>query len=167
MATNYQDGESRIIGSSALSAIDSLDRNRARLELSGPIKATRLRYTVFHFGGIQNLSCSIFSANSADDAVRRGLRQVEQVKLKMNMQMDDKVFHTSMIETQVMATKDHNIWNFETLQVLIEGPLLNTKRLDEAIRITRFIRRLMTFFHPFNHRFSDIKRVKVSNIFQV
>jgi large subunit ribosomal protein L17e len=40
--------------------------------------------------------------------------------------------------------------------------LLNTKRLDEAIRITRFIRRLMTFFHPFNHRFSDIKRVKVS-----
>lgn len=123
--------------------------------------------TYFPVGDIQNLSCSIFSANSADDAVRRGLRQVEQVKLKMNMQMDDKVFHSSMIETQVMATKDHSIWNFETLQVLIEGPLLNTKRLDEAIRITRFIRRLMTFFHPFNHRFSDMKRVKVSIAFQV
>jgi large subunit ribosomal protein L17e len=93
--------------------------------------------------------------------VRRGQRQVEQVKLKMSMQMDDRVFHASMMETIVMNTKEHTKWNFETLQALIEGPLLNTKRLDEAIRLTRFMRRLMAFFHPFSHRFSDIKRTRV------
>ena len=106
----------------------------------------------------------LLRAESVDDAVRRGQRQVEQVKLKINMQMDDKVFHATMLETQVMATKDHTKWNFEVLQGLIEGPLLNPKRLDEAIRISKFVRRLMTFFHPFSHRFSDLKRARVSQI---
>ncbi|KAF9533164.1 Rapamycin-insensitive companion of mTOR, N-term-domain-containing protein [Crepidotus variabilis] len=144
MATNYENGESRIIGSSALSAIDSFNRNRTRLEPSGSGKNARAR------------------ADSVDDAVRRGQRQVEQVKLKMSMQMDDRVFHASMLETQVIATKDHTKWNFETLQALIEGPLLNSKRLDEAIRISRFVRRLMTFFHPFSHRFADLKRTRAN-----
>lgn len=33
--------------------------------------------------------------------MRRGQRQVEQVKLKMNLQMDDKTFQSSLLETQV------------------------------------------------------------------
>jgi len=109
-------------------------------------------------------STCLSSANSVEDAVRRGQRQVEQVKLKMSMQMDDRVFHASMLETQVMNTKEHTKWNFETLQALIEGPLLNTKRLDEAIRL-RFMRRLMSFFHPFTHRFSDTKNTRVGIAF--
>jgi len=163
MATDYKDGESRIVGSSALSAIDSFNRHRARLEPSGPVKGTRLRLVEFLWN-LKNFYWNLLtsSANSVDDAVRRGQRQVEQVKLKMFMQMDDRVFHATMLETQVMNTKDHTKWNFETLQALIEGPLLNSKRLDEAIRITRFMRRLMAFFHPFSHRFADIKRTKVN-----
>ncbi|KAF8195553.1 Rapamycin-insensitive companion of mTOR, N-term-domain-containing protein [Pholiota molesta] len=141
MATDYKHGENRIVGTSALSAIDSFNRNRARLEPSGPVKGFRLR------------------ANSVEDAVRRGQRQVEQVKLKMSMQMDDKTFQACLLETQVMTSpKDHSKWNFDTLQDLIEGPLLNPKRMEEAIRVSRFIRRLMSFFHPFNHRFSEMKR---------
>jgi hypothetical protein len=65
---------------------------------------------------------------------------------------------------QVMLTKDHNKWNFETLLDLIEGPLLNPKRMEEAIKLSRFLRRLMNFFHPFSHRFSDIERIKVSTL---
>lgn len=35
--------------------------------------------------------------------------------------------------------------------------------MEEAIKLSpRFLRRLMTFFHPFTHRFSDIERNKVS-----
>lgn len=40
-------------------------------------------------------------ANSVEDAVRRGQRHVEQVKLKMSMQMDDKTFQACLLETQV------------------------------------------------------------------
>ena len=60
-----------------------------------------------------------------------------------------------------MLTKDYTKWNFETLQELIEGPLLNPKRMEEAIKLSKFIRRLMSFFHPFSHRFSDIPKLKV------
>jgi rapamycin-insensitive companion of mTOR len=40
-------------------------------------------------------------ANSVEDAVRRGQRQVEQVKVRMGMQMDDRAFQASLLETQV------------------------------------------------------------------
>lgn len=53
-------------------------------------------------------------ANSAEDAVRRGQRQVEQVKLKMSMQMDDKTFQSSILETQVRHGQPliwHPVWS--------------------------------------------------------
>jgi hypothetical protein len=62
---------------------------------------------------------------------------------------------------QVVLTRDHTKWNFEVLTDLIEGPLLNPKRLEEAFKATKFGRRLMSFFHPFSHRFSDIKKTRV------
>ncbi|KAG1822809.1 Rapamycin-insensitive companion of mTOR, N-term-domain-containing protein [Suillus subaureus] len=138
LAADYNRGEHRIVGTSALSAIDSFNRNRLRLQPS--VRNARPR------------------ANSVEDAVRRGQRQVEQVKIKMGMQMDDKTFQSSLLETQVMLTKDSAKWNFEMLQELIEGPLLNPKRLEEAIKVARFMRRLLSFFHPFTHRFSDLPR---------
>ena len=96
-----------------------------------------------------------------EDPVRRGQRQVEQVKIKLALQMDDKAFQAAQLETQVTATKDHTRWNYDTLLDLVEGPLLNPKRMEEAIKVSKFIKRLMSFFHPFAHRFSDLKRVKV------
>ncbi|RDB17886.1 Target of rapamycin complex 2 subunit ste20 [Hypsizygus marmoreus] len=141
MATDYGDGEHRIVGTTAMSAIDSFNRNRARLQPCA-MKNNRPR------------------ANSVEDAVRRGQRQVEQAKLKLSMQMDDKQFQSWLLETQVMLTKDSTKWNFETLQELVEGPLLNPKRMEEAIKVSRFVRRLMSFFHPFSHRFSDMPRTK-------
>lgn len=96
--------------------------------------------------------------------MRRGQRQVEQTKLKQSMQMDDKTFQTLLPETQVMFTKDHTKWNFETLQDLIDGPLHNAKRMEEAIKASRYIRKLMSFFHPFNHRFADLPNTKARSL---
>lgn len=66
-----------------------------------------------------------------------------------------------------MLTKDNTKWNFDMLQELIDGPLLNPKRLEEAIKVSRFMRRLMSFFHPFSHRFSDLPRKQVSSAREV
>ena len=120
-------------------------------------------------------------ANSVEESVRRRERQVEQTKIKLGMQIDDKAFQACLLETQVwcipnckkktsndgltfqvMLTKEHNKWNFEALQEIIEGPLLNAKRMEEAIKVSRFIRKLISFYYPFSHRFSDMTRVKVS-----
>jgi rapamycin-insensitive companion of mTOR len=43
-------------------------------------------------------------ANSVEDAIRRGQRQVEQVRIKMGLQMDDKTFQAALLETQVFST---------------------------------------------------------------
>ena len=62
-----------------------------------------------------------------------------------------------------MLTRDYTKWNYDVLLDLIEGPLLNPKRLEEAIKVSKFIKRLMTFFHPESHRFCDIpKKPKVN-----
>lgn len=87
---------------------------------------------------------------------------MEQAKLKLSMQMDDRTFQTALIETQVSATKDHTRWNFDVLHELIEGPLLNPKRMEEAIKVSRVVRKLMQFYHPFAHRFSDLSKSAVS-----
>jgi rapamycin-insensitive companion of mTOR len=99
LASNYVSGEQRIIGSLALSAINSFNRNRARLQ---PVvaKSSRPRLILFPlpFYHTPNATCR---ASSVEDAVRRGQRQVEQVKIKMGMQMDDKTFQSCLLETQV------------------------------------------------------------------
>lgn len=89
---------------------------------------------------------------------------MEQVKVKMSMQMDDRTFQTAVIETQVMQTKDFTKWNYEALQDVVDGLMYNQKRLEEVIK-ARFIRRLMSFYSPFNHRFSDIPRIRVNYFF--
>lgn len=48
----------------------------------------------------------------------------------------------------------------DALLELVQGPLLNPKRLDEALKGTKFLKRLMSFFRPFKYRFSDVKNTK-------
>lgn len=141
LSADYAHAEHRIVGTTALAAIDSFNRNRSRLQPAAPAKDSRQR------------------ANSVEDHVRRGQRQVEQVRIKLMMQMDDKTFASSMVDTQVMLTRDHHKWKYDILLDIIEGPLLNPKRLEEAIKAsTRFLKRLLQFFHPESRRFSDIPR---------
>jgi rapamycin-insensitive companion of mTOR len=60
-----------------------------------------------------------------------------------------------------MGTKDNSKWNYDILLSLIEGPMLNPKRFEEAFRVSKFGRRIMAFFHPFSRRFADMKNTKV------
>ncbi|KAJ3479559.1 hypothetical protein NLI96_g8977 [Meripilus lineatus] len=142
LASDYGFGEHRIIGTSALSAIDSYNRHRARLQPAVIRDISRPR------------------ANSVEDAVRRRERQVEQTRIKIGMQMDDKAFQAILLETQVMLTKEYAKWNFDALQDLVEGPLLSAKRMEEAIKVSRFVKKLISFYHPFSHRFSDMQKNK-------
>ncbi|EKM51823.1 uncharacterized protein PHACADRAFT_199326 [Phanerochaete carnosa HHB-10118-sp] len=145
LASDYDQGNSRAIGTSTLSAIDSYNRHRMRLQPAVVKDSSRPR------------------ANSVEDAIRRGQKQVEQAKIKQGLQMDDKTFQTLLLDSQVMTTKDQTKWNFDVLQDLMEGPFLNPKRMEEAIKVSRYVRKLISFFHPFSRRFSDLAKSK-SNI---
>jgi hypothetical protein len=101
------------------------------------------------------------SANSTDDSMLRGKRQIEQVKVKMALQLDDRTFQLMLSETQVTQTKDHTKWNYEILVELFEGPLLGPRRIEEALRWNKFGKKLMNFWHPSARRFSEVRKTKV------
>lgn len=46
------------------------------------------------------------------------------------------------------------------LNEVISGPLLNSKRLDEAIKGTKFMKHLLSFYRPFKYRFCEIRNTK-------
>ncbi|RIA92645.1 Rapamycin-insensitive companion of mTOR, N-term-domain-containing protein [Glomus cerebriforme] len=134
LATKFDDEIVRHSATAALSHIDNLNRTRNRLQVNNT----------------DNDSTSI-------DVPRRNARQVESVKIKMGMQIDDRHFTNMLLESQVLQTKDGTKWNFETMMELLQGPLLNPRRLEESIK-SKFIKRLIGFFRPTSRRFSEIEK---------
>lgn len=133
-------GVDRLQSARAIFQIDSLTRLRNR---AGP--SSRL---------------ILMGAHDAAHDPKRGQRQVEQVKIKMGIQIDDSHFRNLLLDTHVLSTKNYAKWHWDTLTELVQGPLLNHKRLEETIRATKFMKRLLAFFRPFTERFSKIKNTK-------
>lgn len=83
-----------------------------------------------------------------------------EIKKQIGVQIDDNSFKQLLVDTQVLNTKTHSKWNWDALTDLIQGPLLNPKRLDDTVRNTKFMKRLMSFYRPFKYRFSSIKNTR-------
>ncbi|GAA5902766.1 TORC2 complex subunit TSC11 [Sporobolomyces salmoneus] len=104
-------------------------------------------------------------ANSEDvtaaTALQRNEQQrqlVESDKLRVALSIDDVSFRNSLLETGVLSTKEDAKWSFDLLIDLLEGPLRNPKRLDEAMRASKFMKRLLGFFHPLSFKYSDTRK---------
>jgi len=87
-------------------------------------------------------------------------RSNEPPKTKLSMDMDELQFRTLMLETQVLTTANYLKWKWDLITDLIEGPLLNSKRLDESIKGGKFMKRLIGFYRPFKYRFSEARNTK-------
>lgn len=83
-------------------------------------------------------------------------------KSQVEAGMDEAQFRQKMLDTGVLNTVNYNKWNWSLIQSLIDGPMQNPKRLDEATRITKFVHRLLGFLRPFKFRFSDAPNTKVN-----
>ena len=79
---------------------------------------------------------------------------------KLNVDMDEISFRSLLVETQVVSTVNYLKWKWDLIVDIIEGPLLNPKRLDEAIKGTKFLKRLIGFYRPFKYRFSEARNTK-------
>lgn len=93
----------------------------------------------------------------------RTQRQLENVKIIMGYNIDEIHFRNLINDTQVLNDKDFTKWNWNIIQDLIKGPLMNHKRLEETIKTTKFIKRILSFYRPLSHQFSDILK-KNSNV---
>ena len=79
---------------------------------------------------------------------------------RLNVEMDELQFRALILESQVLASSNYLKWKWDLISDIIEGPLLHPKRLDEAIKNTKFMKRLIAFYRPFKHRFADVRNTK-------
>lgn len=84
----------------------------------------------------------------------------DQGRDKLSPTMDETQFRNSILETNVLNTVNYLKWNWDLIHRIVEGPLTNPKRLDEATKGSKFVKRLIGFYRPFKYRFSMIPNTK-------
>ncbi|CAK7210673.1 hypothetical protein SCUCBS95973_000868 [Sporothrix curviconia] len=84
----------------------------------------------------------------------------EQPKAGTNLSFDEATFRQLQLDSGVVNSSNPLKWNWDVILKIIEGPLTNGKRLEEAIRASKFVKRLMSFYRPFKYKFSDMKSTK-------
>ncbi|KAI4603501.1 hypothetical protein KJ359_003313 [Pestalotiopsis sp. 9143b] len=78
-------------------------------------------------------------------------------KNNASINTDDATFRQLLIDSAVLGSSNPLKWNWDIVLRVIEGPLTNGKRLEEAIKASKFVKRLMSFYRPFKYRFSGTK----------
>lgn len=103
----------------------------------------------------------ISSTGSSDNLSRFD----ELAKTGSNISFDEQTFRQMMLESQVLSSTNYSKWNWEIIRRMIEGPLLNGKRLDEAIKASKFIKRIISFYRPFKYKFSEAKNTRPNQVY--
>mmetsp|Transcript_15192 Transcript_15192/g.45499 ORF Transcript_15192/g.45499 Transcript_15192/m.45499 type:complete len:1087 (+) Transcript_15192:76-3336(+) len=92
--------------------------------------------------------------------VDRRLDRLDDVKMKIEYKMDEGTLKAKLVETNVLATKDHTRWNWELISDLVEGPLTNPQLLTLTLKSTKFLKRILSFLRPSRKEFSGMSRDK-------
>jgi rapamycin-insensitive companion of mTOR len=98
---------------------------------------------------------SITAEGTAADELTGGGRSNK--RLKYSPLIDGEQFRQLIVESQVLNHTSYIKWKWDIILGLIEGPLTNPKRLEEAIKSSKFLKRVTGFYRPFKHRFSDVR----------
>ncbi|KAI1406598.1 Rapamycin-insensitive companion of mTOR, N-term-domain-containing protein [Hypoxylon fuscum] len=86
--------------------------------------------------------------------------QEETPKANALVNTDDATFRQLLIDSAVLGHSNPSKWNWDVVLKIIEGPLMNGKRLEEAIKASKFAKRLVGFYRPFKYKFSEIKSTR-------
>ncbi|ROT42079.1 hypothetical protein SODALDRAFT_267304 [Sodiomyces alkalinus F11] len=80
----------------------------------------------------------------------------EQQKGNPGVVIHDTVFRQLLVDSNVLNSSNYLKWNWDTILRMIDGPLQNGKRLEETIKVSKFMNRIMSFYRPFKNRFADL-----------
>ncbi|KKA26235.1 hypothetical protein TD95_000100 [Thielaviopsis punctulata] len=73
---------------------------------------------------------------------------------------DEGTFRQMLIDSNVLNSSNYSKWKWDIILKIVEGPLHIGKRVDEALKASKFLKRLMSFYRPFKYRFSEIKNTR-------
>lgn len=137
-SASHKEDESYALAPGMIYQIDRVNRTLYRSELASKAQST--------------------SVTRAQD--HASSRHSDPVKPKLSTDIDDLQYRSLLLETQVLTTANYLKWRWDLINDLIEGPLLNPRRLEEAIKTSKFLKRIMGFYQPLKYRFSDVKNTK-------
>ncbi|KFA64569.1 hypothetical protein S40285_04569 [Stachybotrys chlorohalonatus IBT 40285] len=112
--------------------------------------------TLYRSAPSGSYSGALPSSNSMNDLTS----MEEHPKTNVPLVFDDATFRQLLIETNVLNSSNYSKWNWETIMKVIDGPLQVGKRLEEAIKASKFMKRIMSFYRPFKYKFTDIKNTR-------
>lgn len=174
-ATKFGDEVQRHVATSALSDIEILQRSKERFlpQMMGKYMSspnsnhTNLLSPLSHFmkrNDSSNFSGGILTSSgyvSKLDKLIYTNKYIDSMKIKLGVNMDESNFKSVMqdIDKQ-LASSDFSKWNWSQISEFIEGALQNSKRLDDCIKNSKIIKRLLTFYCPSSTQFCDVSRVK-------
>ncbi|KAI9740727.1 MAG: hypothetical protein M1818_004692 [Claussenomyces sp. TS43310] len=99
--------------------------------------------------------------NSTSNNSTENLARFEDtLKNNANLAFDETTFRQMLLDTQVLSSTNYLKWNWDIILKIIEGPLLNGKRLDEAIKASKFIKRVVSFYRPFKYKFAEARNTR-------
>ena len=81
---------------------------------------------------------------------------------RARIDMDEIQFRSLLVDTQVTSTVNYLKWKWDIILDIIEGPLLNPRRLEDAVKGTKFLKRIMGFYRPLKWRFPNIRNTKAN-----
>ncbi|RFU77456.1 cytosolic regulator pianissimo [Trichoderma arundinaceum] len=84
----------------------------------------------------------------------------DQRKAGSAVAFDDATFRQLLIDTGVLNSSNYSKWNWENIIKVIDGPLQVGKRLEEAIKASKFMKRIMSFYRPFKYKFADVRNTR-------
>ncbi|KAH7037790.1 Rapamycin-insensitive companion of mTOR, N-term-domain-containing protein [Microdochium trichocladiopsis] len=84
----------------------------------------------------------------------------ETTRPGVSITTDDATFRQMLIDSGVLGSSNPTKWNWDVMLKIIEGPLLNGKRVEEAIKASKFLKRIFSFYRPFKYRFAEIKNTR-------
>ena len=99
-------------------------------------------------------------SDSRSQEIPAMIRVNEAAKTKLSVDMEELQFRSIILDTQVLASTNYLKWKWDLISDIVEGPMLHPKRLDDAIKATKFLKRLVAFYRPFKHKFSDARNTK-------
>ncbi|KAK2612195.1 hypothetical protein QQS21_001771 [Conoideocrella luteorostrata] len=104
---------------------------------------------------------SMAGALPSSNSMRILGRLDDQPKLSnATIAFDDATFRQLLIDTGVLNSSNYIKWNWEVIAKVIDGPLQTGKRLDEAVKASKFMKRLMSFYRPFKYKFAEVQNTK-------
>ncbi|KAL2912185.1 hypothetical protein HK105_208318 [Polyrhizophydium stewartii] len=134
LATNFHDEGRRHLATSKLSQILNISRSAASAKTTMPAHP-----------GLLSFNCV---AQTRLDCIR----------VHAGLQIDEAQLRNMLNDSEVIGAKDFTKWNWDIIDDIVSGPLLNPKRYDDLVRNTKFVSRLIAFFRPTSRQFSDMPR---------